>query len=238
MPAPNSSVYRFGPFEFDLRGAELRKNGERVRLQEQPYQLLVKLLERHGELVSREELRSTLWKQGTFVDFETGLNTAVKRLRETLGDSADSPEFIETLPRKGYKFIAPVEAPVSQRTQEPGPSLEHETPEGNKLPKRRGIIAATVALLLAGVGIAYWYTQPRPPTVTNVVQITNDGKAKIPGNSPATDGVRLYFIKGNLGQRALGSLRCRPLEGRRPGLPLPSGNLWLFLVCLPIIRSC
>ena len=110
----NTSVYRFGVFELDCRAAELRKNGMKLRLQDQPYQVLLKLIEHPGEIVTREELRSTLWHGDTFVDFETGLNTAVKRLRETLGDSADSPTFIETLPRRGYKFIAPVESPVSK----------------------------------------------------------------------------------------------------------------------------
>jgi len=192
----NNSIYRFGVFELDLGAAELRRNGVKVRLQDQPYQVLLKLLAHSGEVVSREELRSTLWQEDTFVDFETGLNTAIKRLRETLGDSADNPTFIETLPRRGYKFIAPVEAPVSQKTQEPGASVEDDTAQGNELPKRRGMVAASVALLLTGVSVAYWYGQPRPPTVGNMVQLTNDGKAKIATNSPATDGVRLYFIEG------------------------------------------
>src|SRR5499427_7293436 len=103
------SVCRFGVFEFDVRNLELRKGGVRVKLQDQPRHVLIQLLEHSGELVSREELRSLLWRENTFVDFETGLNTAVKRLRETLGDSADNPTFIETIPRRGYKFIAPVE---------------------------------------------------------------------------------------------------------------------------------
>jgi len=85
-----------------------RKSGVKLRLQDQPYEVLLKLLEHHGEIVSREELRSTLWHEDTFVDFETGLNTAVKRLRETLGDSADNPTFIETVPRRGYRCIVPV----------------------------------------------------------------------------------------------------------------------------------
>lgn len=196
MSSQNTSFCRFGVFELDLRAAELRKNGMKLRLQDQPYQVLLKLIEHHGEVVSREELRSTLWHEDTFVDFETGLNTAIKRLRETLGDSADNPIFIETLPRRGYKFIAPVESPVSQKTQEPGLSVNNDTPQGKELPKRRRIIAAVVALLLIGLGAAYRYSQPRPPTVVNIVPLTNDGKSKIPGNSPATDGVRLYFVEG------------------------------------------
>jgi TolB-like protein/DNA-binding winged helix-turn-helix (wHTH) protein/Flp pilus assembly protein TadD len=102
-------VIRFGVFEVDLRSGELRKSGLRIRLQEQPFQILAMLLERPGEVVTREELEKKLWGADTFVDFEHGLATAVKKLREALGDSADNPRFIETLPRRGYRFIAPVD---------------------------------------------------------------------------------------------------------------------------------
>jgi TolB-like protein/DNA-binding winged helix-turn-helix (wHTH) protein/Tfp pilus assembly protein PilF len=101
---------RFGVFEVDLRSCELRKLGLKIRLQEQPCQILAVLLERPGELVTREELRSSLWRGDTFVDFDHSLNTAIMRLREALGDSSENPVFIETIPRRGYRFIAPVEA--------------------------------------------------------------------------------------------------------------------------------
>jgi DNA-binding winged helix-turn-helix (wHTH) protein len=101
-------VYRFGPFELDPRSAELRRNGVKLKIQEQPYHVLLQLLEHAGEIVSREELRTSIWPADTFVDFETGLNTVIKRLRETLGDSAGTPTFIETIPRRGYRFVAPV----------------------------------------------------------------------------------------------------------------------------------
>jgi TolB-like protein/DNA-binding winged helix-turn-helix (wHTH) protein len=105
VPSQVSPVYRFGIFEVDPRSGELRRNGVRLKVQEQPYQVLLKLLEHAGAVVTREELRSTLWPADTFVDFETGLNTAIKRLRETLGDSAENPRFVETVPRRGYRFI-------------------------------------------------------------------------------------------------------------------------------------
>ena len=100
--------YRFGTFELDTRSAELRRNGVKLRLQEQPFVVLRKLLETAGVLVTREELQGALWPADTFVDFDTSLNTAIKRLREALGDSADVPVFIETIPRRGYRFLAPV----------------------------------------------------------------------------------------------------------------------------------
>jgi Tol biopolymer transport system component/DNA-binding winged helix-turn-helix (wHTH) protein len=108
---PSHPIYRFGVFEVDPRSGELRKNGMRLKIQDQPFQILLKLLESAGQLVSREELRSILWPKDTFVDFDNGLNMAVKRLREVLGDLAERPTFIETVPRHGYRFIAPLERP-------------------------------------------------------------------------------------------------------------------------------
>jgi DNA-binding winged helix-turn-helix (wHTH) protein len=190
----NASIYRFGMFELDLRAAELRRNGVKLKLQDQPYQVLLKLLERPGEVVSREELRSALWHEDTFVDFETGLNTAIKRLRETLGDSADNPTFIETVPRRGYKFVAPVGLAVSKANETPGFIHRQALPRAKSLLKR-GSVAAVVAILLL-IYVAIEYRQPRPPTVTNEVRLTNDLIAKSPMNPPATDGPYLYFIEG------------------------------------------
>jgi len=99
----------FGVFELDLSAGELRKSGMRLRLQGQPLQILVLLLERAGEVVTREELRERLWPSDTFVDFDHSLNTAINKVRDTLGDSASSPRYIETLARRGYRFIAPVQ---------------------------------------------------------------------------------------------------------------------------------
>jgi cholera toxin transcriptional activator len=105
----SGSVRRFGLFELDLAAGELRKNGAKLRMQEQPFQMLAFLLERAGQVVTREELRQKLWPADTFVDFDHSLNTAVNKLREALGDSASSPRYVETLARRGYRFIAPVQ---------------------------------------------------------------------------------------------------------------------------------
>ena len=105
---PNSRVVRFGTFEVDLRLGELRKNGIRLKLTGQPFQILVILLEHPGDLVTREQLQRRLWQSDTFVDFDRGLNAAINRVREALGDSAENPRFVETLPRRGYRFIAPL----------------------------------------------------------------------------------------------------------------------------------
>src|SRR5215475_14457042 len=120
MRNPASSRVKFGLFTVDLHTHEVLKNGIRIRLVGQPFDILAVLLSRPGELVTREELRMRLWPGDTFVDFDHGLNAAVNKLREALGDSADSPRFVETLPRRGYRFIVAVEpldvADVSVRT--------------------------------------------------------------------------------------------------------------------------
>src|SRR6202163_1692197 len=108
LDTKSSGILRFATFEVDLRAGELRKQGKRIKVQEQPFHVLTVLLQRPGEVVTREELRNQNWPPDTFVDFDNSLNTAINKLREALGDSADSPRFIETLPRRGYRFIAPV----------------------------------------------------------------------------------------------------------------------------------
>jgi cholera toxin transcriptional activator len=112
--SPQKKTLRFAVFEVDLAAGELRKNGTRIRLQEQPFQILVYLLDRAGEVVTREELRQKLWPADTFVDFDHSLNTAVNKLREALGDSASSPRYVETLARRGYRFLAPVQPAESK----------------------------------------------------------------------------------------------------------------------------
>ena len=107
-PTPDARVFRFGVFELDVRSGELRRHGLKIRLPDQSFQILRALLLRPGELVTRDELRQLLWTADTFVDFEVGLNSAVRKLREALDDSADNPRFVETVPRHGYRFVAPV----------------------------------------------------------------------------------------------------------------------------------
>src|SRR5438093_1765620 len=101
--------YRFGPFEVRIEAGELLKTGRRVHLQRKPFEILAALLEQSGKLVSREALRQRLWPGDTFVDFDNGLNTALSKLREALGDTAEKPRYIETFERRGYRFVAPVQ---------------------------------------------------------------------------------------------------------------------------------
>jgi cholera toxin transcriptional activator len=109
-------IFRFGVFEADVHSGELRKSGVRLRLQEQPFQVLLLLLERPGEVVTREEIRQRLWPADTFVDFDHSLNTIISKIRDTLGDSALNPRFVETLAKRGYRFLFPVEPAGGERT--------------------------------------------------------------------------------------------------------------------------
>lgn len=147
---------RFGTFEVDLRAGELRKSGLKIKLHTQPLAVLEVLLERPGEIVTREELRQRLWGADTFVDFEQGLNKAINKLREALGDQADSPRYIETLPRRGYRFITPVTFP-------PPPRDLHTQPEK---PSRSSLMPAAIAVTAAVViAVAvYWGANRKPST--------------------------------------------------------------------------
>lgn len=163
MPMPSSNreagLLRFGVFEVDLAAGELRKNGARIRLQEQPFQVLTALLQNAGQVVTREALREKIWPADTFVDFDHGLNTAVNKIREALGDSASSPRFVETLARRGYRFIASVDsvgaaATVSATAQDTGTRAGAPAPHGPTLhPElhvpvpRRGLVRALFALI-------------------------------------------------------------------------------------------
>jgi DNA-binding winged helix-turn-helix (wHTH) protein len=116
VPQNHSRIARFGVFELDLNAGELRKSGVKLRLQEQPFQVLALLLDRAGQVVTRDELQQKLWPSDTFVDFDHSLNTAINKVREALGDSASSPRYVETLARRGYRFIAPVQADIQSVT--------------------------------------------------------------------------------------------------------------------------
>src|ERR1700687_5992466 len=114
----NPKSLRFGLFELDLEARELRKSGVRIRLQEQPFQILAMLLDRPNEIVTREELQKRLWPQDTFVDFDLSLNSAVKKLRQALSDDSENPRFVETLYRRGYRFIGPVNRTASSNAHQ------------------------------------------------------------------------------------------------------------------------
>ena len=143
----SATVIRFAGFEVDLSAREVRKNGERLPLQNQPFQILQMLLERPGEVVTREEIRSRIWPADTFVDFEHSVNTAVKKLRQALGDRAENPVFVETLPRQGFRFIASIEKPANPVPASPQ-ILDALAPPSRNRPVL--VIAVVLALAVAG----------------------------------------------------------------------------------------
>jgi Tol biopolymer transport system component/DNA-binding winged helix-turn-helix (wHTH) protein len=161
QPIASRWVAQFGPFEADLPAGQLRKNGRKVKLQDQPFQILVCLLERAGEVVTREELRQKLWPADTFTDFDHGLNNAINRLREALCDSADKPRYIETLPRRGYRFIAPVESqPIGMPADQPADSV---VPPRAPVWPRVAVVAGFVLLIGAALSrFGGWQTRRTP----------------------------------------------------------------------------
>ena len=134
-PRLKNKVARFGVFEVDFERFLLKKGGLRVKLQDQPFQILALLLDRPGEIVTREEIREELWPDNTFVEFDGGLNTAIKKLRASLNDSADTPRFIETLPRKGYRFLAPVQFSEDAAFEQRGREVEDSAQTQNVVPE-------------------------------------------------------------------------------------------------------
>ena len=205
-PVSNSQVVRFGTFEVDVRLEELRKNGIRVKLTGQPFQILVILLEHPGDLVTREQLQERLWPSDTFVDFDRGLNVAVNRVREALGDSAENPRFVETLPRRGYRFIAPIVDPGTPRITQPRhtrPSASisgrMETEEKRRSPKRLILLVTSFLALIAVVLVLY--------------RIRGTG-VKQPGTIRSLAVLPLQNISGDPGQQYLADGMTEELIGR------------------------
>jgi TolB-like protein/DNA-binding winged helix-turn-helix (wHTH) protein/tetratricopeptide (TPR) repeat protein len=189
IPAPHR--LSFGPFEADLRSGELRKQGIRVRLQAQPFQMLVMLLERPGELVTREEICQKLWPADTFVDFDHSLGTAVNKIREVLNDSAAEPRFIETLPRRGYRFIAPVVtlADPSQDVEPPSSSAPetNKKEEDHRSPFQRSLVWIGVCVVLVVAALVAWYWR-RPHPIQSI--------AVLPLANLSTDPNQQFFADG------------------------------------------
>jgi len=193
---------QFGVFEVHLQTGELRKSGLRIKLQEQPFQILALLLERPGEVITREELRQRLWPADTFVDFDHGLNSAIKKLRQALGDDSDSPRFVETLPRRGYRLIVPVTGGVPSSDQL-AEELSSTAPKIRERPTYYGLVILGAVIVTVGA-LALWKTvfrTPSAPKVLRFAQLTNDGQAKT--GPMATDGSRIYFSEVLPGERNL-----------------------------------
>jgi DNA-binding winged helix-turn-helix (wHTH) protein/Tol biopolymer transport system component len=195
-----NGVIRFGIFEVDLRAGQLRRNGLKVRLQEQPFQVLAMLLERPGEVVTREDLHARLWPADTFVDFDQGLNAAVKRLRDALGDSAEHPRFVETLPRRGYRFLAPVESPSAEipASAALAPSAQNAIVSGANESRWRLVAAGFVIVLVAlglGLHVGMRASRALQPVLPREIRLTaNSPDAPVYFGAISPDGRYLAYI--------------------------------------------
>lgn len=221
---------RFDEYSFDPRSRELIHNGRKLRLAPQPARVLEILIHHAGELVSREDIAQQVWGQGTYVDFERGLNFAIRQIRECLGDSAEHPRYIETVPKAGYRFIAPVQAVKTEsgstleerKIAEAGVAATARSSAKTTLRGRRAWLVA--ALVPAIVTAAYWLRPLSPPVrVTRVVQLSKTGTAW-PRESLIEDSARLYYTE-RTGSSTF-QLRQILLNGNEdtpvPGLPADS----------------
>ena len=177
---------QFGIFEVDLRAGELRRNGSKVKLQEQPFQILAMLLERHGEVVSREELQKKLWPADTFVDFDHGLNAAIRRLRDALGDSAENPRFVETVARRGYRFLVPLNGGAAAVAPKAFPQ---------PVAWKRWAILIVIAVLLVGTGVGLYiaYGPHHPAQIQQRRLTANPEDDPVLGAAISPDGKYLAF---------------------------------------------
>jgi DNA-binding winged helix-turn-helix (wHTH) protein len=228
QPAKQPAVVRFGPFRLDLKAGELHKNGRKIRLQEQPLKILTALLERHGELVTREELQSLLWPDGTNVDFDKSINSAVKRLRDVLKDDTEKPKYVETIARRGYRMplaafdngpVKPPPASVS-RQAETTPSVPEikadkapideiaGRPSGETEGRVRGwrfwqlLAVSIVAVGTAAIGLFIWKQIFRTPLRQRITSVAVLPFEDLSGDQEQTffaDGMTEELI-GNLGK--------------------------------------
>jgi DNA-binding winged helix-turn-helix (wHTH) protein/Tol biopolymer transport system component len=239
----NPNVVRFGMYELDLQARELRKGGVHIKLQDQPFQILALLLERPGGVVSREELQKRLWPSNTFVDFDLSLNSAVKKLRHALSDEAENPRYIETLYRRGYRFIGSVNDLTLQERlggnvagnggdsgvltpAEPPPVLTptHGGPgavRSRSRHRRLLFLSGGLAVLLAA-SLLFLLTRRRPIRILGYTQITHDGRLKV---NMVTDGERLYMSEEDNEHFVIAQVSAK--GGETSVLPTPFPNVFI-----------
>lgn len=232
-------IYIFGPFELSERDAELRKNGVRIKLQEQPCRVLLELTANPGRIITREELQQKLWPADTFVDFDVGLNNAVRKLRQALADNADKPSYIETIARRGYRFVAPVKEkewqPMRASAESPSPAPrpavhaavappEPLTPPSRFAQRRKLYLATTLTVVLVGTltFVALRHGLPvTPPLATEQRLTSNPEEAPIIGALISPDGKYVAYADST------GVYFRQIANGETHALPLPKGTDWV-----------
>jgi Tol biopolymer transport system component/DNA-binding winged helix-turn-helix (wHTH) protein len=239
-------ICRFGLYEADLDAGTLKRHGIPVKLQEQPFRILTFLLERPGNIISREELCNRLWPEGTYVEFDGSLNTALMKLRAVLNDDPENPRFVETVPKKGYRFIAPVhfqepmlatalpetdkEAPPSETTELPEVRTDIRIttlPGTLAKPYRVAVIGffGLLAVMIFAAALVWRLWPTQEPKVLKVTQLTHTGRVA-PGSQIVSDGARLYFVSRESGQWTLMTTSVH--GGSVEKLPSPFENTIIF----------
>jgi Tol biopolymer transport system component/DNA-binding winged helix-turn-helix (wHTH) protein len=221
-------MLEFAEFKVDLRTRELRRNSDRVHLQDQPFSVLALLLEHAGDVVTRQQLRQHLWSSDTFVDFDNSLNTAINKIREALADSAEDPRFLETLPRRGYRFIAPILPTHGAEGHGARPNLPLDLVKVETATHSRKlwrILTPTAVLVVALGGVFAWFSQPLPPPrILSTTQITHDGLLK---GQILTDGVRLYITEQKGPNESI-LIQASTAGGETSIIPTPFSNILVF----------
>jgi len=229
----SDDLFRFGPFLVDAPAGQLRKGASKIRLAGQPFEILVMLLERPGHVVTREEIQRRLWPQETFVDFENSLNKAINKLRQALSDSAEKPVYIETLPRRGYRFVGTLLPPASVAAEalptEPARIVAPPPPASTvpQQPSRRISLwrIASLSFFLPLALLVWLVLRPIPnPHVVRVVPLTTSSRADLYGGLH-TDGVRLFFL---LRRGHKWDLSQMPVSGGEPqpiSIPFPNARI-------------
>ena len=239
-PASPPAKIRFDSFELDVASGELRKSGGRLKLQPQPFRVLLLLIERGGQVVTREEIQHCLWKDSTFVDFEHGINFSINQIRGALSDSAERPRYVETLPRRGYRFIGTLEQPSpplpdnppepeSPPKQEIAQEIRPEAkPMAAKMPRRRWPVIAALTILAAAITVGAYFFFRRAPRLTGQDTIVLADFANTTGD-PAFDGALRQALAMQLRQSPFLSVlsearirRTLPLMGEPADAPLTS----------------
>lgn len=224
-------LFRFDPFEVDVAAGQLRKHGIKLRLSGQPLEILIMLLERPASVVSRDDIQQRLWSTETFVDFENSLNKAINKLRQALSDSPDQPTYIETLPRRGYRFLRPVQrievqptSVATLATRVPAPAAAATSiPRPTTVSSRRSfLLAAAGAILLAAI---FFFLRPQPvPRILKLTQLTTSSRADMFGRLH-TDGVRLFFLERHAHHWQLSQMPASGGAVQPFSTPLPNAKI-------------
>jgi len=234
QPASSYPPVRFGEFELNVQTGELSREGQKTALQEKPFQVLMALLERPGDLVTREELKARLWPSGTYVDFDHSLNKAMNRLRDALGDSAEQPRYIETLPKRGYRFVSPIHRELDKpKSSKMAAVVELKGPVGGESEAQlgmasrptlaRGTLILAIVVMAAVAFLVNWLRSPAPARVLAYRQLTHDGRSK---DVLLSDGARLYFKMATATGFALAQVAAA--GGESATIPLPFSDIDLL----------